>query len=195
MSFSYLILVYLIYLYSYPSIESSDIIYSTLRTLLQSHLGLISSHQISPSVCLCVCLFVRPSVRPPVCLSAYLPILLAVYLSSCLSVCLSFWLSVCLSIYLSVYLSIYLSIYLSVYLPVYLSICLSVYLSICLSVCLSIYPSICLSIYLLTGLDHSWVSKKLEPVPDGCGVAGARQLEASAACTTGFGKQLEDGFI
>ena len=183
MSFSYLILVYLIYLYSYPSIESSDIIYSTLRTLLQSHLGLISSHQISPSVCLCVCLFVRPSVRPPVCLSAYLPILLAVYLSSCLSVCLSFWLSVCLSIYLSVYLSIYLS--------VYLSICLSVYLS----VCLSIYPSICLSIYLLTGLDHSWVSKKLEPVPDGCGVAGARQLEASAACTTGFGKQLEDGFI
>ena len=78
----------------------------------------------SPSIYICICLSVCPSVRLFIRLSVYPFIRLSVYLSICLSV----YLSICLSVYLSICLSVYLSIYLST--GIYLSIYLFIYLSL-----------------------------------------------------------------
>ena len=116
--YTYIYIIYLIYLSIYPSIYL----------------------YIHPSIYLSIYLSIYPSI--------YLYIHPSIYLSIHLSIYPSIYLYIHPSIYLSIYLSIYPSIYLYIHPSIYLSIHLSIYPSIYLSIHPSIYPSIYLSINL-----------------------------------------------
>ena len=93
-------------------------------------------------------LFVCPPVRPFVHQSVCLSICLSIRPSVCLSICLSILLSVSLSVCLSIRPSVCLSYRRFVQQPVLLSICLSVCLLVHLSICLPAYFSIFSCIYV-----------------------------------------------